>query len=249
MKPGGRPQAASTKPGHQGARTEAAAGASLAQRHPLRSFRRPLSRKSQAHKREDVYQRAAERPMTPAFSPTIFKPRMKPPLGTCSSPGTVPAPDAMSYGLLGKEAKRACHLPPGAGLGGAAGKVPPPRDRCFQKCLQVAHLQKNFNQKRQSIVFVFVFFFYQTEMLLISNLLILSILLVKGEEAAGMSLPVTPGLRKATRGQAGTAKRPLSPGCVQGRTRARSGGGRGHLPGNSGPTAPAGSPSSRNRDT
>lgn len=157
VKPGGRPQAASTKPGHQGARTEAAAGASLAQRHPLRSFRRPLSRKSQAHKREDVYQRAAERPMTPAFSPTIFKPRMKPPLGTCSSPGTVPAPDAMSYGLLGKEAKRACHLPPGAGLGGAAGKVPPPRDRCFQKCLQVAHLQKNFNQKRQSIVFVFVF--------------------------------------------------------------------------------------------
>lgn len=47
-------------------------------------------------------------------------------------------------------------------------------------------------QGRERIVF------YQTKMSLILSLLILSVLSVKGEEVAGMSLLVIPGLRKAT---------------------------------------------------
>lgn len=94
-----------------------------------------------------------------------------------------PAPEAGSQGLL-RGGGGAC------GQGGpvtptrrGTGKVPPPRDRCFQSGFQP-------RGKR-------CFVFHQINVLLLLDVLTLSILLVKGEEVAGRSLLVTPGLKKA----------------------------------------------------
>lgn len=56
--------------------------------------------------------------------------------------------------------------------------------------------QQDFNLGRTGKKFSFSFFFYHTKMLLILNLLILSVLLVTGEEVAGMPLSVSPVPRK-----------------------------------------------------
>lgn len=124
--------------------------------HPmLRSFRRPRSRKSQVHKRE----RGAQWPkgkQPPCYHQLFSSHRTKLPPWPILIPARGASPGCRVLWAPWEEAKRARRLPPGACLGGAAGKVPPPRDRRFQQCSQVAHPQKNPNQERQSTVCLFV---------------------------------------------------------------------------------------------
>lgn len=67
-------------------------------------------------------------------------------------------------------------------MGGVTGKAPPTKGQMLPEVIQVAHPQKNFNQERQRTVVVVVVLADQ-EVAFISNLLILSTLLVMGEDA------------------------------------------------------------------
>ncbi|XP_032261867.1 uncharacterized protein LOC116633315 [Phoca vitulina] len=210
------------------------------QHPPLRSFRMLQSRQSQVHKREEVH--GGPKAYDPLLT-TIFKPQDEAsavahphPRGRCQ-----PVMPCLMGSLGGGQ--KGPSSPTRSVSGRGCWESPPTKGQRLPEVLPGGPPPEEFQPGEAKYwvffcFFVVFFFFYQTEMLLISNLLILSILLVKGEEVAGKP-------PEAGQGPPGV----LSPLGVQGRTRAGSGGCRGHLQGNTGPAAPAGRPSSMNGDT